>query len=86
MRTFVWLGDRDTTSTHLVLEPGCLYNAGDVSESILERWLQEGKIVFKAPEAGDRVPEEVVLDVQDGIIKGELLVGYIEDGLKKGVN
>lgn len=81
-RRFIWLGETDITSTHLTLESGQTYLSSAVSDALLRDWYMAGRITF-LPDAGDDIPRPgAVLDVQDGIIAGEDLLGYIDEKLK----
>ena len=62
---FIWLGAKDDTSTHLVLERGKTYPSSSISTGMLLRWMGEGKLEFVAEQVSDEVPDNVVLKVQD---------------------
>lgn len=62
---FIWLGAKDDTSTHLVLETGKSYPSSSISTGMLIKWMDEGKLEFIQEDRSDEIPDDVVLKVHD---------------------
>jgi len=82
-RKFVWLADEDSTTTHLVLKKNSIYSTSDVSTGILIALMREGKLAFIDDDPGEKIPDDVVLDVQRGTIPMKDLLDHLDAGLKK---
>ena len=80
-RKFIWLAERDDKSSHLILEPGKVYPTSAIGNSILVRWMEEGKIRFVADDPGEEIPPDVMLKVQKGSIPMKDLLDHIDRGL-----
>jgi hypothetical protein len=68
-KRFIWLGERDDKSTHLVLKKDGVYPTSAISNAILIAWMRDGKLRFLEDAPGETIPADVMLEVQNATSK-----------------
>ena len=80
-RRFVWTGADDNKSTHLALKKDGVYMTADVSQGLLLKFMGEGKLQFIEDNDAEKIPDDVVLEVQKVTISKRALIERLGVGV-----